>query len=281
MDDLILSVVKNRLWCDLDVYALSVAKSGFIGRKVMFVEDVPQDAINNLLALGFEVYAFTTPEKWRHLHFQSYRYYVAKDFLADHWKEFRFVLWTDVCDLVLQSDPIPHLYFKLLVAAKEGRKMNAGGGQGWNEIWVRKFLSKAEADALMDEEVLCSGSIGGDSSIMRNLLGEIWDYCSRYGEMRGIDQGIFNYLARTPSYREDIRVPEMSEGFVSTCGMFMSEYNTHEWTVDPPYLDRESGLVYTSPSGKPFAIAHCYDRNGGALNSKGDFRAILERRYRS
>jgi hypothetical protein len=72
----------------------------------------------------------------------------------------------------------------------------------------------------------------------------------------------------------------MSEGFVGTVGMFMAENNQHEWTCEPPYLDRDTGLVLTHEGGKPFSIVHQYDRTGGFLNPLGDFRAILERRYR-
>jgi hypothetical protein len=279
MDDVVLSVVKNRFWKDLDIYALSLVQSGFKGRKVMFVEDVPLDAIENLTALGFEVIPFVTADEWKHLHFQSYRYYVACNYLIDHQSEFSSVLWTDVCDLVFQSDPMEHVHGNEIVAAKEGRLINAGGGKGWNEIWIRTFLPEDVCEKLLKEEVLCSGSIAGDSKNMMHLLSAIWLFCKKFGELRGIDQGIYNYLMRTDQHKKSLRIPEMEDGFVSTCGMFMSEYNNDEWTVPPPYLDRENGLVLNE-LGKPFSIAHCYDRTGGFLNPIGDFRAILERRYR-
>jgi hypothetical protein len=280
MDDVVLSVVKNRFWKDLDVYALSLCQSGYQGRKVMFVEDVPADAQENLKVLGFEVLQFKTPPRHEHLHFQSYRYLVAKDFLTENRFLLRKVLWTDVSDLLFQSDPMEHVETNEIVAAKEGRKMNAGGGQGWNEIWVRHFLPRSEADKLMEEEVLCSGSIAGCSGWMTALFQSISSWCGSFGGLRGIDQGIFNYVVRCAEFKDYLRVPEMREGFVSTCGMFMSEYNNHEWTVEPPYLDRDEGLVRVSEGGKPFAIAHCYDRTGGYLNPIGDFRGIVERRYR-
>jgi hypothetical protein len=276
MDDVVLSVVKNRFWKDLDIYALSLVKSGFKGRKVMFVEDVPVDAQDNLKALGFEVIPFTTPKEYQHLHFQSYRYKIAADFMDENFRSLNFALWTDVCDLVFQSNPFDFVHGRKIVAAKEGRLISAGGGKGWNEIWIRTI---AAPDWLLDEEVLCSGSILGPALAMRALMMSIWAGCITQGELRGIDQGIYNWVVREGVFKDLLRVPEMSEGFVSTCGMFMSEYNNDEWTVPPPYLDRENGLVLNE-LGKPFSIAHCYDRTGGFLNPIGDFRAILERRYR-
>jgi len=194
-------------------------------------------------------------------------------------KDLSNVLWTDVCDLVFQSDPMFHVERSRMIAAKEGRKIKAGGGKGWNEIWLRHFLPGKEADMFMEQEVLCSGSIAGKAFDIYPLFEDMWLFLEKFGELRGIDQGIFNYLARNQKYIKYLRVPEMAEGFVSTCGMFMSEYNNEEWTVPPPYLDRENGLVLNE-LGKPFSIAHCYDRTGGFLNPIGDFRAILERRYR-
>lgn len=92
MKDLILAVVKNRRWADLDCFALSIVQSGFQGDKVIFHEDVPQDAIDNLNTLGFQ----TIPiRQYNHLHFQTFRYFPALDFLRSHYQKYRFVYWLD------------------------------------------------------------------------------------------------------------------------------------------------------------------------------------------
>ena len=87
LDNLILSVVKDRNWSDIDCYALSLAQTGYKGRAVMFVENVPADAQDNLRHLGFEVIPFTFFDP-PSTHFQTSRYQVAAKYLQQHGEEF-------------------------------------------------------------------------------------------------------------------------------------------------------------------------------------------------
>jgi hypothetical protein len=282
MTDLVLSVVKDRRWCDIDCYALSLAQSGYQGEKVMFVDNVPPDGIANLAALGFQVIPFVTPQS--DAHFQTYRFFPATDFLRKQKDKYRFVFWTDVCDLVFQTDPTVWLEQNMgsarLIHAKEGRLIK---NSGINDIWVQKIVSPEVHARVREEEVLCSGTIQGDSEMMLKLMERMCLESIGISGMQGIDQGLFNHVARTSPFKEVSRTPEMSEGFISTCGMFLSageENAPHVWTVEPPYFDRETGLVMTGDRSKPFAIAHGYNRAWGIFDPNGDWRSILERRYR-
>lgn len=277
MDDLILSVVKDRNWNDIDCYALSLAQTGYKGRAVMFVENVPADAQGNLKALGFEVIPFNTQSK---LHFQTSRYKIAASFLEAFTTRFRYVLWTDICDLVFQTDPMKwredNLKPAMLLGAKEGWLIK---NQAINDIWLQRLTSGEEYQNIREQEVLCSGTIFGTSEIMRDLFQAIANYSS--DSMQGIDQGIWNLLARRKPFSGYLRVPEMDEGFVCTCGPFLAPSDPHTWTVEPPIFDRSTGLAMTPDGSKPFAVMHQYNRNFGLLDPDGSWRGIVERRYRS
>lgn len=281
MTDLVLSVVRDRRWPDLDCYAISLARSGYTGKKVMFVEDVPEDAQNNLRALGFEVIPFSTPTVYQNLHFQTSRYFVARDYLKQHAGEFISVIWTDVVDLVFQSDPIDWLdldtsIFRIL-SAKEGWLIK---NQGINDAWIKRLVSGDEYESLREQEVLCSGSILGDSGAMLALFEEMCKMFSPANDMQGIDQGVFNVLMRRPPFKDISRAPEPEEGLVATCGIFLADSDPNVWTIKPPVFDRATGLVCTE-SGQPFCLAHQYNRAYGPLNRDGAWRTILESRYRN
>jgi hypothetical protein len=272
MDDLILSVVKDRQWSDIDCYALSLAKTGYKGRKVMYVENVTTEAQENLKALGFEVYQFSGTKP--NLHFQTYRYQIAEIFLQEHGKEFSRVLWTDVCDLVFQTDP-SNMPVSRLLAAKEGWKIK---DQAINDVWIKRCGGDYYS-SLREEEVLCSGTIAGSSVVIETLFRDIVNYS--HDSMQGIDQGLFNFLARQKPYSDYLGIPEMSEGWVCTCGPFLAPSDPKTWTIDPPVFDRSTGLVMTPDGSKAFTIMHQYNRNYGQFDPSGDWRGIVERKYRN
>ena len=282
MDDLILSVVKGLQWRDIDCYAISLSRSGYTGKKVMFVEDVPEDAQNNLRALGFEVIPFSTPTVYQNLHFQTSRYFVARDYLRQHAGEFRYVIWTDVVDLVFQSDPIEWLDLNVqdniqILVAKEGWLIK---NQSINDIWIKRLVSGDEYENLREKEVLCSGSIFGNADPMLKLFEAMCSMFSPANDMQGIDQGVFNVLMRRPQFNDISWVPDPLQGLVSTCGIFLADSDPNIWTIKPPVFDRATGLVCTE-NGQPFCLAHQYNRNGGVLNRDGAWRTILESRYRN
>lgn len=279
MTDLVLSVVKDRTWQDIDCYARSLVQSGFQGRKVMLMDGVPAEAQNNLRALGFEVVPIQTPNNG--LHFQTTRYFPATEFLKRHNNEFRFVFWTDVCDLVFQTNPSVWLEENIdnhdLVAVKEGWLIK---NQPINDIWIQKILPDSEYRLLREEEVLCSGTIQGKSNAMLALFDKMCERFVNIDGMQGIDQGVFNHVVQTSPFKERTLVPEPEDGFVTTCGLFLAKGNDpKDWTITPPIFDRATGLVKTL-SGKTFAIAHQYNRNYGIFDPNGDWRNIVERRYR-
>ena len=282
MKVLILAVVKNRRWADLDCFALSIVQSGFQGDKAIFHEDVPQDAIDNLNTLGFQ----TIPiRQYNHLHFQTFRYFPALDFLRSHYQKYRFVYWLDTSDLVFQSDPTPFMEditpsFRL-IAAKEGRLIR---NEGINSEWLKRMHLPADELAYhLDQEILCSGTIQGCADTVLQLFEKMVEKTSTTDDMMGEDQGIYNYIIRK-HFWPVAYVPEMSEGFITTCGMFLSKgegNGPHFWTVEPPYFDRDTGLVMTNDQSKPFCIAHQYNRNYGIFDPNGDWRGHVERRYRN
>src|SRR5271170_5163883 len=218
MNDLIISVVKDRRWEDIDCYANSLAKSGFSGHKVMFVQYAPMEALANLKAMGFEVIPFTQNVD---THFQTFRYIPAYEYLRNNYQKYRFVLWTDVGDLVFQSDPTLWMEQNIgdahLIAAKEGRLIK---NEGINDVWIKKITDTKRYHVLREEEVLCSGTVQGKASAVTELFHDMCLRIPSISGMQGIDQGLYNDIMREDKYRYMTITPEMNEGFISTCGMF-------------------------------------------------------------
>src|ERR1700693_4094208 len=99
-NDLILTTAVRYDWPLLQTYAKSLVQSGFRGEKVILVQDVSFAARQGLLDLGFTLVDFSITNVWNP---QLTRYTPAVNFLKD--KDFRYVIWTDMKDVIFQADP--------------------------------------------------------------------------------------------------------------------------------------------------------------------------------
>jgi|GEM_PF-3118603 len=281
MTDLILAVMKNVNMWDVDCFVVSLSRTGFAGRKVFFVENIAEDARGLLLSLGYELIPFTTPAAALSVHFQTSRYAPAAEYLRVHHSEFRRVMWCDVWDVVFQSDPFLWAEEKScgakILLAKEGWLIK---DQAINNVWIQKLVGPEEYRRLREHEVYCAGTILGESGNMTVLLQEISRWIGTADSMQGLDQGMLNVLARRNGFSSLFHAPEPSEGFICTAGPFLAPSDPSKWTIEPPVFDRETGLVWTTGKGKPFAVQHQYNRNYGPLNQDGAWRSIVQGRYR-
>lgn len=275
-NDLTVAVVKNYSWEPLKFYALSLVNSGFVGKRVVFADYINDEARINLTALGFEVVDFTTQSTPGG--FFSARYAPVADYLMG--KTFRNVIWTDVRDVVFQSNPSIWLEANLapheLLVCSEGVPLLH---EPTNTAWVTNASNGAYTDLTQDQ--LCSGTIAGKNGAMQALCCAMFE-CSK--EIKhwdsptgaGSDQGMINCLARTSPFKENTRVVRADEPFALQANWFQLNMYKPVWTSEPPIFDLGKGQAFTS-RGELYTILHQYDRD--ARGWLGDFTSAVERRY--
>jgi hypothetical protein len=278
--DLVLAVMKSVNWHDVDCFIISLRRTGYTGRVVFFVENITEEARTKLKEFGVELVDFTTPAAALSVHFQTARYIPGAAFLQEHYQEFRYVMWTDVWDVVFQSNPFEwieaNIKDKKIIAAKEGWFIK---NQAINDIWIRKLVNDEEYNRLREEEVLCAGTIFGVSSSMKDLISAIANQVLTVDGMMGLDQGMVNVFLRREPFKGITWVPDPSAGFICTCGPFLAPSDPQAWTIAPPVFDRATGLVYTE-NGTLFSVVHQYNRHNGPLDPDGAWTGILQSRYR-
>lgn len=270
--DLVMGVATGYTWPELRPYAVSLAKCGFEGEKLMFVNGLAPETVYKLESLGFSLIEFELPKELADCDSQSnvgawtilgqYRHFLAERYLKEHTGKFRFVLWTDVRDVVFQTDPFEWIAEHLkepysLIAAREcWRIVN----QPHNNQWAR-FTAPAEYDWLKEQEVLCAGTIAGTAETMLKLHAAIYAAAQTL-DPRSNDQGIFNYIVRKAPFLELCIVPNMAAGFVAT-GWNTKRYEPYAYsTDDAPVFNVGDYVVYTPDGVTPFVISHQYDRDG-------------------
>jgi glycosyltransferase involved in cell wall biosynthesis len=270
IEDVVIGSIKNYDWPKVRAYAVSLARSGFTGTKLMFVENVPAEVRQNLLGLGFTVVDFVTPpavraeEQRDYLTFGRHRFKYAIDYLRQFPGRYRYAVWTDVRDLVFQTNPSTWLENNLdapysLVAAGEGWLVK---DEPYNDRWTKK-ISPSDYAWLRELEICCSGTFAGHTAVMLGVFEEIYKLtlASIGVAPDNADQGMFNRIIRTLPYKELTTVPCMSAGFCAT--WFPAKSNDPKLIPNygAPVFDWNDGTVYTPTTNAPFCMVHQYDRD--------------------
>ena len=255
MKDLVIGTIHNYGWDKVRPYAVSLARSGYSGHKVIFALDIQDDARKNLLAMGFEIVDVNF--NWDHWHvFGHKRVLDPANYLRDHIGDFRYVMWTDVSDLVFQTNPSTWLEQNApapcIVAADIG---------GWK---IRDGNQEDEAARLgpswlRDQVSCCWGTVAGDAKSMLAMM----DHVAQCPNKLFWDEAQFNYLLRIPEFKDITRIPGPDGAWTATVAwMFETRDCFRKSTPWPvwPRMDVDRGLVVT-PSGVPYAIVHQWNRS--------------------
>lgn len=265
--DATIAVIRGMSWPALRPYAVSLVRSGFSGKKLIFVENVSEEVRSNLFLLGFVVMDCKTPpwegndrllpEYW------SYGYHrlgsIIPFLLA---QSFRYLIWTDVRDVVFQTNPSTWLKGNL------GDKRIAFAGLGhvsagcpFNDNWIRHA---AQDDAVWEEvrqqETLACGTFAGTYRSMLELIRDCYQGCISIPGT--VDQGMFNKLVRTSPYKEITTVPRLEQAFSAQWwpGKTASQIPPILPGYGEPVFDESTGEVRTA-DGELFSIVHLYDRD--------------------
>jgi len=260
--DLVISVLRGQPWSWIATYANSLSRSGFKGTKLMFVDSVPEPALTNLNRLGFRVLPFTTKDPARFV--TRDRFAPAVAYLKEHAQEYRNVIWTDVRDLIFQSDPSVWLQENMAPARLIGcsESLLVKTDLGYNTNWLNQSFPNdpTAREIVRENEICCGGTVAGEALAMRDLLTKLYEMVCSSATMN--DQTALCYLLRVSPFKEIVRVPRNSEGFTATCSWHIGKGHSihgNDLTDHSPYFD-PNGLVYTPDKKKLFCIVHQFDR---------------------
>ena len=178
LEDLTIAVIRGLDWVSLRPYAVSLARTGFKGIKLVLLEDTSEEARTHLAKLGFTlVDRQPTPKEFGTWEYGVHRFPPAIEYLRSNSGRFRYVIWTDIRDVVFQADPVVWLQANLAPS----KIVVAGLGHAikdcpYNDPWVRA-CSPAEYSTVRQQEAVACGTFGGEADAMLNLLQAIYGGC--------------------------------------------------------------------------------------------------------
>jgi hypothetical protein len=248
MKDLIISAIANYYPDKIKHYVNSINQCGFNGDKIMICYNVPKETTDYLLDNDWQV---AIGELYGHPHMN--RLIDIHSLLNTLHTKYRFVITTDVRDVVFQANPSEYLEKNLkkrILASTENVLYR-------HEAWGKKNILEGYNELLWnryEREQSCNvGVLAGYYSDMSELL--LLNYLvSQAGNTQHFtDQSSFNFIIHSELVKDKIQI----EGLGTNWALQIGTLNNPNLigTYIPTIKD---GLVYNGDT--PFVIVHQYDR---------------------
>jgi hypothetical protein len=265
--DLIIGAITNYDFEKVRPWVKSVNEH-FVGDKVMIVLNASFDTVEELLKHDFKVIAFEKDESARqykrttNMPIHVERFLHIYNLLKDDYQDYRYIITTDVKDIVFQSNPSDwlekNLGNKKLIASTECLKYK---DESWGNQNFLECFGPFLHDIYKNELIYNVGTLGGDAEYMKDLALNIFQM-SLNRPIQIVDQAVFNMMIYTHPYKDVFKYSSMNDGWACQLGTVMDPSKIHEFapnlTEKPPIFDGTH--VLTHDSSKKFCIVHQYDR---------------------
>jgi hypothetical protein len=239
---------------DIQPYVESIEDSGYQGRKVMMVYDVPNDTIDYLKAKGWDLYGGKLNQ-----HIILQRFIDCYKLLETMKGE--IVIWTDVKDVIFQKDPStwiennkkkPIMSFSECITFKDDEWAVTNAGTSFPMEW----------EWLQNKTSYCAGTIVADSEYLKDLFIDIYRWSLTTSNQEQLsDQAAYNVLINLSQFKDIVQKVEQEEGFVTQLGtVWVKKDHFGDTLLEPtPKLEIDGKLV--NQKGESFVIVHQYDRD--------------------
>ena len=278
--DLIIGAFTNYDWQKIKYWANSIDRSGFTGDKVMIVYNSHQSTVQQLTDIGFKIWAFGRDANNNYIYNHHGQFVIVVERFLHLWhfldqlpdNYYRYVISTDVKDVVFQSDPSQWLERnmgeKQLVASCESLRY-------CDEPWGDDNLKGSYPlvyNKLRQKPIWNCGVQAGTMSAIKDLWLQIY-LISKAGGRLNPDQAAYNLLLDSLAWNQITKFSMSESAWACQAGttvdpLKISQFKSKLLEPQPIWQD---GLSKTS-QGIPHAIVHQWDRIP-------EWHIDIERRY--
>ena len=278
--NLIIGAFDRYEWPQIAPWVLSIRQSGFAGDVVAIALNASYATLRKLTAQDCHLVVFNRDDRARRVHYASpltvqiERFLFVYLFLQSRWRDYEFVIATDMRDVVFQCDPVAWLRENLgdnkLVVAGEGIRLK-------DEASTRQNFFETYGTALyrayQEREVCNVGVLAGRSDHVMDLALNLFGASvNRQTPVAG--RTVYNQLVHTQPYADIVRHCHPEDDWVCLAARIADPAKCGTRPLPmyrPPVLDH--GVVRNA-SGRPYVIVHRYDRdpawNDALLQRYGD-----------
>lgn len=277
MKDLIIGCSTNYDWSKLKYWINSINQSGFEGEKALILMNCDKETVIKVNDAGFTVVGFFQDED-QNLVYQSQipvhveRFLHIYDYIRNR-GPFRYVITTDVKDVVFQKNPInfieSNIGTKNLMFASESMLYR-------DEPWGNQNLLDTYGEHIhkiyRNNEIYNVGVLAGTGEAMRDLSINIFMSCLNR-PIKICDQSTFNFMISMEPYKSTSLYLESESGWAAQLGTTVDPAKYEQFKPflleNSPKIDED---IVTTSTGGSFTIVHQYDR-------VPEWKKIIEEKY--
>ena len=264
MRDLIIGCSTNYDWSKLKYWVNSINKSGFEGDKVLILMNCDKDTVQKVTEAGFYIVGMKQDEEGNltyssNMPVHTERFLHLYNFLKD--RDYRYVITTDVKDVVFQKNPIEFLEKnctnKNLVFASESIKYK---DEPWGNQNLLETFGQYIYEQFKDNEIFNVGVLAGHGYAIRDLALNIFVSCLNK-PIPICDQSTFNFMISRNPYNAMSLYAQSESGWAAQLGTTGDPTKADQFdsVILEPKPKLTDGIVTTSV-GEEFYIVHQYDR---------------------
>lgn len=240
MRDLIISASTKYTKSELSLYVESINKCGFNGDKIMIVYDVSLETVEWLKQNGWEVYQSNLQG-----HIHMYRLITIYSILKQLNRDYRYLITTDVRDVIFQKNPSEYLEKNLtkdiLVSSESVLYKDEPWGiknilEGYNELLLDRYKNNVSCNV---------GVLAGKYESMMDLLLLNYLVSQSGNTIHFTDQSSFNFIIHNNIVKNNIQI----EGLETN------------WALQIGTLTNPNLIGNISHEFEDYFIIHQYDRN--------------------
>lgn len=267
MRDAIIGSITNYTIDQIKPWVESLNRSGFDGDRFMVCYNIDYKSIDYLKTNNFKLKLFLDlPQQKMYTHIPQPNFHICVQRFFDMWemlrnlKDYRYLISTDVGDVIFQSNPSIWLENNLgdyqINAASESVYYRDETLWGANNM-LQSFGTSI-FETVKDNLIYNAGTISGRFQTVVDTFLAIYNMCQGF-RTRNPDQAAYNLLLSLEPYRSITRFTESETGWACQLGTTMNPSALkHLKIVEPkPVIIDET--VCTS-QGQPFVIVHQYNR---------------------
>lgn len=285
MKDVVVGCITDYNFDKIKHWVNSLDRCGFTGDKVMICYNIGYHVVSELQSRNYRILAFENLPDERRLA-RSGNFNICLDRFYDIWKmfstintnDYRYMIATDVKDVIFQTNPSEWLERnigdkKINVACESLSYEN----EAWGNNNMLLSFGPDIHQRMKDKLIFNAGTLAGDYKTLLELFLNIYLICGRSPEHvpggGGPDQAALNVLLQMQAYKSITNFAMSEDGWAAQLGTTADPYKIDSFRdkLVEPTPTMKDGLVCTS-IGKPFALVHQYDR-------VPEWKSIIEKKY--
>jgi hypothetical protein len=283
MKDIVVGCITGYTFDKIKPWVNSLDRSGFDGVKAMICYNVDYETVEELVKRNYTVLAFGKNDNLKRFEYKEnfsivverflHLWYLLKKFEG----QYRYIISTDVKDVIFQSNPSEWMEknmndAQINVACESIRYKD----EDWGNHNLFKAFGPLVHDHNQNNLIYNAGTVSGKFDTMLDFFLNVYMMCNGTSHFTegggGPDQAAVNILLNMKPYRDITRFTASEEGWAAQLGTtgphIVGKYADKLVEKTPILVDN---VVCTS-DGTPFVMVHQYDR-------VPEWKEIIEKKY--